>query len=340
MQVRLDDLIALSDEVAALVRAGVPLDQGLRMLARDLPTRLGRLAERLGERLESGDALAAALESTADFPPAYRAVAVAGLKSGRLASALEGIATTARRVAEARRMTAVAMIYPLITLVVASVLFAFSVLHTTPVVLDALQAFDVDLPGWFPWAIAAARSMMWLLPGLWLLLLGCLLIGYLGAGRSAVLGGSRLGRAPAIARLRMESQLATFHEVLALLIDQQVPLDEAVALSADTVGSGQLRAGAHELSARLRGGERGTPLVAGVPALLTWLLMSNTPSAQLVGALRRAAAAHRRRVDELAAWVGVYLPIAVSAGVGGVLTLCYVLLVMGPFYYLMHGLTR
>ena len=39
--VSLDDLIALNDEIIALIRAGVPLERGLAGLADDLPGRLG-----------------------------------------------------------------------------------------------------------------------------------------------------------------------------------------------------------------------------------------------------------------------------------------------------------
>ena len=42
--ITLDQLVALNDEIAALVRAGVPLDRGLRSLGEDLPGRLGRFA--------------------------------------------------------------------------------------------------------------------------------------------------------------------------------------------------------------------------------------------------------------------------------------------------------
>ena len=45
--ITLDQLIALNDEIAALVRAGVPLDRGLRSLGEDLPGRLGRFARQL-----------------------------------------------------------------------------------------------------------------------------------------------------------------------------------------------------------------------------------------------------------------------------------------------------
>ena len=43
----LDNLIALSDEIAALARAGVPLERGLAELGREMPGRLGRFAAEL-----------------------------------------------------------------------------------------------------------------------------------------------------------------------------------------------------------------------------------------------------------------------------------------------------
>ena len=71
----LDDLIALNDEIAALVRAGVPLEAGLAELGGDLPGRLGRFAAGLAQRTARGESLAQAITGDAgQLPPAYRAV--------------------------------------------------------------------------------------------------------------------------------------------------------------------------------------------------------------------------------------------------------------------------
>ena len=59
--ITLDQLVALNDEIAALVRAGVPLDRGLRSLGEDLPGRLGRFARQLSERIARGESLTDAL---------------------------------------------------------------------------------------------------------------------------------------------------------------------------------------------------------------------------------------------------------------------------------------
>src|SRR5215469_8849422 len=101
----LDDLLALNDEIAALVRAGVPLESGLAELGRELPGHHGRVARALSQRLARGASLdQALLESRDEFPELYVSVVTAGLKSGRLASALEGLAAAARRVAELRQV--------------------------------------------------------------------------------------------------------------------------------------------------------------------------------------------------------------------------------------------
>ena len=100
--ITLDQLLALNDEIAALARAGVPLDQGLLHLGRDLPGRLGAISRQFGQRLEAGEPVLALLGDDGDLPPAYRAVVAAGIRTGRLSVALEGIATLLRTQVRAR----------------------------------------------------------------------------------------------------------------------------------------------------------------------------------------------------------------------------------------------
>ena len=98
-QLTLEQLAALSDEIAALSRAGVPLDRGLKELARELPGRLGRVAGSVGDQLTLGQPLAQIVADLgALLPPAYQTVIAAGLRAGRLPAALEGVSRSARRV--------------------------------------------------------------------------------------------------------------------------------------------------------------------------------------------------------------------------------------------------
>ncbi|UCH70240.1 MAG: type II secretion system F family protein, partial [Candidatus Bathyarchaeota archaeon] len=60
--ITLEQLIALNDEIAALVRTGIPLEQALGQLGEDMPGRLGKLTQRLAERMQRGESLSQVLE--------------------------------------------------------------------------------------------------------------------------------------------------------------------------------------------------------------------------------------------------------------------------------------
>ncbi len=129
--VTLDQFIALNDELAALVRAGVPLERGLIEAGRDLQGRLGALSTEMGRHLGEGKLLPEVIENSGGaLPDVYRAVIEAGIRSGRLSRALEGMASIARGYAEARRAVGMALLYPLI---VASLAYTLAVLFLTQI---------------------------------------------------------------------------------------------------------------------------------------------------------------------------------------------------------------
>ena len=96
--ITLDQLLALNEEIAALVRAGLPLGRGLLEAGRDVRGRLGRIAGVLGRRMNRGEGLAEALEAERRaIPPLYRAVVEAGARAGPAAGGAggDGAATSA-----------------------------------------------------------------------------------------------------------------------------------------------------------------------------------------------------------------------------------------------------
>ena len=157
--VTLEQLIALNEEIAALVRVGVPLGQGLQRLGRDMPGRLGEVAQTLAERVNRGENLWRILEANPQtFPSAYRAVVAAGLRTGRLARALELLTETAEHLAEAHRIVVAAFVYPLMVFLLAWGLFVFFVLKIAPVVAIALSEFErLDVPFSLTWQVGGAR---------------------------------------------------------------------------------------------------------------------------------------------------------------------------------------
>ena len=80
-----EDLATLNEEIAGMARAGLPLDQGLAMLAREMGKgRLQRVTSDLADDLRSGLTLPEAIERQGSrVPPYYAALVLAGTRTGR-----------------------------------------------------------------------------------------------------------------------------------------------------------------------------------------------------------------------------------------------------------------
>src|SRR5215213_8650630 len=129
----LADFILLNEEIAALVRARVPLESHLVKIAAELPGKSGELAERLARRMNAGESLADAVEiECATMPAAYRATVVAGSQGGQLAGAIESVVDSASRIEQLRRITGVALLYPMMVSIVAVALMSLIVTRVVP----------------------------------------------------------------------------------------------------------------------------------------------------------------------------------------------------------------
>jgi general secretion pathway protein F len=336
--ITLEQLTALNDEMAALVRAGVPLDKGLLDLSGDLPGRLGRLAADLGTRLQSGQSLAQVLEQNRDWPRAYVAVVAAGLRSGRLAAALEGISSLVRRAAELRQLVIVSLVYPLFVVGLAFSLLTFSLRTLFPVM--ELICEDLEPVGWLysfvQWL--AANRQVWaplvLLAGL--LLLAAVWWRTRGARwvlRDRGWRGGRRGRHASLGQLIYAGRVAAFADNLALLIEYERPLPEALELAGDACGDPRLAEAGRRWAARLMRGEQLDSVRSwdGLPPLVGWIVVRCRDRDRLVRALRRAAESHRRQSQWIGRWLALYLPIWLTVFVGGTATILYTLAILGPW---------
>jgi type II secretory pathway component PulF len=138
---------------------------------------------------------------------------------------------------------------------------------------------------------------------------------------------------PSIGDLLYAGRVATFAEVLALLVEHDVPLSEAIALAADASGDRRLRDSGRELAERVRRGERlsGVPPCPGIPPVLGWLLIAYANQSHLVAALRRTAGSYRRRTRWMLRRLSISLPFWLTTGIGGTAVVLYALSVFAPW---------
>ena len=350
--VTLEQLIALNEEMAALIRAGVPLEQGLAALGGALPRSPAQMVQRLSQRMAGGESLTQVLDDPQQFPPVWRAVVQAGLRSGRLAAALESLSQTARRLADVRRILSAGLVYPLIVVLLAYLLFVFLTVWLAPVVFEASR----DLAGRVSWVSAALTRLgelvwWWAIP---VPVLGGLLLvgGWRHLGRSLWSKSSppRRGRKRSwdwrflsIRQAFQESRMATFAEVLALLVEQQVPLGESLVLAAQASGDGNLVEGAKQVAERLERGEllrHRDDLPAGFPPLLGWIFIAGMLQHNLPETLRRSARIYRARAARTAHWTAVCGPLVLTVVVGGSAVLVCALLAFFPIFQMLYQLTQ
>jgi type II secretory pathway component PulF len=343
--ISLDQLIALNDEMAALARMGMPLESGLMDMAGDLPGNVGKLASTLGKRMAAGQSLEQVISQSEDlFPPFYQAAIRAGVRSGRLAVALESLSSSARRVALLRRLIGVSLLYPLIVLSVAYTLFVFVVVYWVPVMLDTYDAFDLSAAEVREPAMALRQSAAWWVPVLPLVVILGIGIWWYRSGRAiAVASQTRrwFGRFSSLVRLLRIGRMATFAEVLALLVEQQVPMDQAVVLAADASGDRAVAAASRQLAEQIQRGQRGGAafaVPAGFPPLLAWLIVSDRRQTNINVALRQTADSYRRRALRLADWLTFYLPMLLTTTIGGTATLLLAIAVFGPWFNILYRL--
>jgi general secretion pathway protein F len=237
----LDELIALNDEILALVRAGVPLELGLRQNVGGLSRRLHRLTDSVADRLAKGVDLGTAVrQADAGMPPIYQAILAAGLKSGRLDKALEGLTRAARHVAALRHLLLVAMVYPLIVFLLAYGLFIGMLLYVAPTLL----MFAEGKPGALLSALDSIRGSI----GVWgpiapLVVLVPWLVWLYQSNRALSIqrgGGAWNVGLPMVHGMVRDAHYAMFAELLALLVEHELPLNESLLIAATAAGDRKL----------------------------------------------------------------------------------------------------
>ncbi len=336
----LDQLAALSDEIAALSRAGVPLDRGLKAMARELPGRLGRIAGDLGRRIEFGQPLPQVVaELGATLPPAYQTVIEAGLRAGRLSAALEEVARTARRISQLRRAIGLALIYPVILLWLTWVLGLLVLYQLAPVMARMLAEFDVtDVP----FELYVARAIDWM--GYWGPLVPVAVALWLGvawyrSGRVAL--GVELhpllsfGAIGTLHRMQRAGKMASLAELLTLLLRHGIPLAEAVELATAACGSVPLAKGGKLLAEQIRRGERIEQSPPDFAPLLAWTLTSGQSQERLCRTLARTAEVYRDEFKRRGQWLQLYVPLFLTTGLCGSIAFVYAVVALGPWVAIM-----
>lgn len=289
-------LIALTHDLAVLLRAGLPLDQTLHMigeLSDDADTHA--LVAELETALRNGAALSAALQARPDaFPRFYIALVRAGEAGGNLEPTLTRLHDYLERSQALRHSVQSALIYPALLVTVSllsvAVLLAFVVPQFAQLLADSGQPAPPATR-----AVLLASELLrgygWTLPVL-AAIAAALLRRRLEnpAGRAAA--DRLLLRLPLVGDLIRRLETARFTRTLGTLLHNGVPLLAGVHTAAEVFGNRTLAACVPDLCESLKQG-RGlaAPMLAcgQFPRQVVQLIRVGEESGQLDAMLLRVA---------------------------------------------------
>jgi type IV pilus assembly protein PilC len=268
-----DEFAFFNQQLAAMLREGIPLEGALRRLCQEM--RQGSLRnelQALEADLAKGTAIADALRPR-QLPELYKRMIVVGVKGGDLPGALTMLADYFQNQNNIWTRLKSMMTYPLIVMLVACFLsLALAILWTfviAPGFKDMLAGMNLQLPGATIFALASLK-FIWLFP----LALGILFLVAVAVVFVPGLRASVLWRFPAF----KEAIVSRVAASLTLLLKNGVPLPEAIGLVEQLESSPVAATDLRQWQARLAGGATKFTDVAGtnrlLPPLFVWIVAS------------------------------------------------------------------
>lgn len=142
------EFLVFNQELATLLKAGMPLVQSLDILRARLANPVFKaVLDDVHGKVRSGTALSDAFQSHGElFPNVYTASLMAGERAGNLDAVLRRYVAYAKVVETVRKKTISALIYPAILITLAIVLVSIIIIKVVPTFSDFYVSFEAELP--------------------------------------------------------------------------------------------------------------------------------------------------------------------------------------------------
>jgi MSHA biogenesis protein MshG len=254
----LEVLVIFCRQMYSLTKAGVPLLRAIKGLSVNTENKqLQKALDEVTAELTNGRSLSASMKMHPHvFSPLFVSMIGVGENTGRLDEALLQLSEYYEQEVETRKRIKTAMRYP--TFVITFVLLALFILNVKviPQFTSMFSRFGVDLP--LPTRILIGTSNFFVDYWVWML---AFIFAGLFAFRSWIAGarGRELWdkfrlRMPIVGGLVNRAQLARFSRTFALMLKAGVPLNQSIALSAESMGNKFLELRLLEMKAAIESG--------------------------------------------------------------------------------------
>jgi type IV pilus assembly protein PilC len=303
-RIKSSELMHLSRQLAAFIRAGVPILDAIQILTDESASRgVQRVMAAIGEDLRAGATLSDAFERhPQDFPDFYRGILRSAELTGRLDTVLDQLSVYIERDLEARRKIKGAITYPAIIVVMSMltvIVLAAFVLPKFQVFFESLDA-ELPLPTRMLMATTGFIARSW-----WILLAGMVLAVVLPlvgvrftSGR--LLWHKILLRLPVLGETVRYALVERYCRVLSSMVTAGVPLNEAMTVARESVRNLVFDRGLRQAyDEMLQGGGLSKPLQATklFPSTASQMIRVGEETGSLDAQLEVAAEYFERELD-------------------------------------------
>jgi len=275
-----DDTARLSDHIAGLTASGLPLSSGLRALADEQSSaQLRKTLDQLADQLDAGVSLEQAFANTENRVPSHlRGLVTSGVRTGKLSLVLGNFAEYATIGTDLRNRLLLDLSYPILAWCFALALMGFLwgvIGHSFE---QIYKDFGVPLPGLTRAVIGAShfiRNYWWVAANV--LALGVAVVLLMRVFLKPAERFSLVCQVPLLGRVWRWTSLAEWCHLLALLIESQLPLNEAVTLTGDGVCDADLARASRSMGGDITSGlplaqtvARAGIFPSGLERMLNW----------------------------------------------------------------------
>jgi len=334
------EFMLFNQQLATITKAGIPLERGLRELARDVGSKsMRKLIDAIAGELEAGASIEEAFEKRQKhFPSLYGRILKAGVETGRLSEMLTSLNRHLEMANQTRRIIFEAMAYPAVILALGAVVitgvFLLIIPHFKPVLEEMVEG---RLPALTLLFLNMAKNVVPFWTGVGLLIAAVIavfaLLSSFPAGRR--FKESLFLKVPVIGRVYHSSVLSKMAEAMAMMVAAGCDMPASLRLASGATGSSKLVLESYMLASQIEQGAN--ILEAGqfcrvVPRLFLYSIQLGTQRNELQDNLYGLGQmyAEQARCGQ-ARLQAILLPVMLIA-VGGILAMA----ILGMFLPMIH----
>jgi type IV pilus assembly protein PilC len=235
------EFLEFNQELATLLKAGMPLVQSLDLLRSGVKDTVFRpILDAVHEQVKAGTALSDAFEAHGElFPRVYTASLMAGERSGNLEIVLRRYVAYAKLIGAVRRKTLSALMYPAVLVTLAFAVVTIIVLKLVPAFSDFYGSFGAELPLATRVIVAVSTFVS---RNLLIVVLGLVLLGF--ALRAWLMQAGQRDRAhrlllslPLLGDVARKFSISQLARTLATLLGGGIPLVNALDVASRSIGN-------------------------------------------------------------------------------------------------------